>query len=584
VVGGGTAGLAVATRISQGLPESSILVLEAGPDAVDESRINIPGLKGSTIGTQYDWNFTTVPQPHAGGRRLGQARGKVLGGSSAMNLMTWDRASAHEYDVWEELGNEGWNWRTMIRNMLKVESFVPSDRYGKAGVGEGGPIQTLINRYVPPQQDYFIPTLENLGSKANLESLDGNPLGVMFQPSNIRDSDYKRSYSAHNPGYASLAGSNLYIQTNTRVRKINLHQRRGRLVATGVTLEDNSTIHAEKEVILSAGSFQSPGLLELSGIGDKSILSAAGIPCLLNLPGVGEHLQDHVRIENSYQLLPNYTSFDALRYNTTFAAQQLALYNASMRSAYDYTGSGYAFVNWKQALGNDSALLSLARQAAHNPLTSSPFERTRAKILLDYLHDESKHVPQVEVIFSDGYTGVKGYPPVSSPLYGASFFTLIASIQHPFSLGSVHITSPSLTTPPSINPNYLAQEYDIQATIAAAQYLRQIANTAPLRGIWSSEYEPGLAVVGSTGPDADSQWRTYVTNNSLTIYHPVGTCAMLPRSQNGVVDADLMVHGTRNLRVVDASVIPVLLSAHIQTAVYGIAEMAAERIIESWAG
>jgi choline dehydrogenase-like flavoprotein len=365
VVGGGTAGLAVATRISQGLPESSILVLEAGPDAVDESRINIPGLKGSTIGTQYDWNFTTVPQPHAGGRRLGQARGKVLGGSSAMNLMTWDRASAHEYDVWEELGNEGWNWRTMIRNMLKVESFVPSDRYGKAGVGEGGPIQTLINRYVPPQQDYFIPTLENLGSKANLESLDGNPLGVMFQPSNIRNSDYKRSYSAHNPGYASLGGSNLHIQTNTRVRKINLHQRRGRLVATGVMLEDNSTIHAEKEVILSAGSFQSPGLLELSGIGDKRILSAAGIPCLLNLPGVGEHLQDHVRIENSYQLLPNYTSFDALRYNTTFAAQQLALYNASMISAYDYTGSGYAFVNWKQALGNDSALLSLARQAAH---------------------------------------------------------------------------------------------------------------------------------------------------------------------------------------------------------------------------
>lgn len=138
IVGGGTAGLALGSRLSQALPDTTILVLEAGPDAANEIRINSPGLKGSTIGTQYDWNFTTVPQPHAGNRKWGQARGKVLGGSSALNLMTWDRASQHEYDVWEKLENIGWNWSTMLRAMLKVENFLPSPHYGEAGVGKGG--------------------------------------------------------------------------------------------------------------------------------------------------------------------------------------------------------------------------------------------------------------------------------------------------------------------------------------------------------------------------------------------------------------------------------------------------------------
>lgn len=243
------------------------------------------------------------------------------------------------------------------------------------------------------------------------------------------------------------------------------------LIATGVTLEDNSTVNSSRETIVCAGSLQSPGLLELSGIGRKEVLSAAGIPCLLHLLGVGENLQDHLRIENSYQLLPGYTSFDILRYNSTFASEQMALYESNATSMYDYTGSGYAFVNWTQVLGDDSTLKTLAQQAADNPLTSSPFEHVRAHQLLEYLNNDTAHVPQVEIVFSDGYTGVKGYPAASSPLHGSGFFTLIASVQHPFSLGSVHITSATISTAPVINPNYLAQEYDIQAAVAAAKYL-----------------------------------------------------------------------------------------------------------------
>lgn len=555
-------------------------MLEAGADAPDEPKINVPGMKGSTIGTKYDWNFTTVAQPNAGGRKWGQSRGKVLGGSSAMNLMVWDRASEHEYEEWEALGNPGWGWGGMLGAMLEVENFTADERYGSEGVGSVGPVQTLVNRFVPQHQEFFIPAMNALGVEDNLESLGGNPLGVMYQPTNIRGSDYKRSYSAHNPGYPSIAGDNLEIQTLTRVVKINLVTEADGLVATGVTLEDGSIITANKEVILSAGTFQSPGLLEASGIGGADILEAAGIPLLYDSPGVGQNLQDHVRVQISYELLNNYTSFDILKFNATFAAEQMALYNATEKSMYDYTASGYSYLNWSAILSPEDVdkMYTLALNASTTPLTTSPFEQTRAEILLDYLTNTTKNVPQLEIIFSDGYTGVKGYPAPNTTQYGIQTFTLIAGIQHAFSLGSVHITSPNLSLAPTINPNYLAQEYDIQAAIEAAKYLRKIANTPPLSQAWSSEYEPGLAVIPEAA--SDQAWRDFVINNTLTIYHPVGTCAMLREELNGVVASDLVVWGTQNLRVVDASVVPVLVSAHIQTAVYGIAERAAGMVVE----
>ena len=574
VIGGGTAGLAVATRLSQGLRQACVLVVEAGPDAHNESKIYIPGLKGSTIGTAYDWNFTTIPQPDALDRVWTQARGKVLGGSSALNLMTYDRGCREDYDAWEQLGSPGWNWKALYPSMLKAENFTRNaSTYGTAGVGYGGPIQAAINDFIPFQQLSFIPTLNVLGVPSNLESLDGNPLGVMWQPSSIRSTNYTRSYS---PDYLPLAGSNLVVSTNTRVAKINFDRLgNGSLVATGITLTDNSTITASKEVILSAGSFQSPNLLELSGIGNSSIITSAGVQPLLDLPGVGENLQDHIRIQNSYQLKPNYTSFDELRFNATFAATQLVLYNANQRSEYDYTGSGYSFLTWDQVQGAATQnLTSLAQQAATADSNSSISQKK-----LNYLVNPTlkAQVPQLEIIFSDGYTGVKGYPPVNTTLYGQGFFTLIAAILHPFSRGSVHINSSNPIAKPVINPNYLSHEYDIQAAITATQYLRKVANTAPLKDIWVSEYEPGTQV------QTDAQWRTFAQNTTLTIYHPAGTCALLPKADGGVVDPNLKVYGTTNLRVVDASVIPILPSAHLQTVVYGIAEQAAEIIVKIWA-
>ena len=484
--------------------------------------------------------------------------------------MTWDRGSVVDYDAWQELGSPGWNWTTMIDSMLKVETFTGANTssYGSAGVGHSGPIDTVINRVIPTQQDTWIPTMEKLGIPHNLESLGGNPLGVMNQPSNINSSDYVRSYSAN--GYLPLARQNLHTRINTTVAKVDLKKKKGILSATGVVLSCGTTITARKEVILSAGSIQSPGLLEVSGIGQTTVLSAAGIRPLLELPGVGENLQDHLRVETSYQLKPNYTSYDFLK-NTTYAAQQLALYNADQVSEYDYTGSGYSYMNWAQVLGNDSVIVSLAKQAVQKNNTVDAKK-------LEYLTTErGQEVGQVEVIFSDGYTGVKGYPTANSTLFGKGFFTLIAVIQHPLSRGSVHINATNPSGKPIINPNYASNEYDIQSLIEAAKFGRKIATTPPMSETWLNEYEPGLDAV-----QTDAQWREYVLKTALSIYHPLGTCALLPLKDGGVVDPDLVVYGTSNLRVVDASIIPILPTAHLQTAVYGVAEMAADIIVRHW--
>ncbi|KAF4550083.1 GMC oxidoreductase-like protein 5 [Elsinoe fawcettii] len=566
IVGGGTAGIALATRLSQRLPDDRILLLEAGPAALDEPRINVPGRKGSALGTVYDWNWTTTPQEAANGRTVSVNRGKVLGGTSAINLLCWDRPSVADYDAWESFGNPSWNWNNMLTAMLKVENFtgINTSTYGTEGVGVGGPIDTVVNRAQPTQQTYWIPTLTQLGFENNLNSLGGNPLGVELQPSNIDQTVYVRKYSANS--YLPEAGSNLEVRDLTLVNRV-LFEKGHKLRATGIELDSGIQIKAVKEVILSAGTVQSPGILERSGIGRQSVLSDHGIEVLHELPGVGENLQDHVRIANSFQLRENYTSFDFLRVNASFAAEQLALNEAGLPSLYDYTASAYLFANWKQALGDDVAA-SLTNLATAT-FGDSPSKDDQRK--LQYLTtDLGDHVPQLEVIFSDGYTGVLGYPATNATLYGKGFFTLIAGLQHPFSKGSIHINSTGPTANPLIDPNYLSNEYEMEALVQIIRFNRRIASTYPLSQSWAAEYEPGAAV------QTDEQIKDYIRRTVASLYHPVGTCAMLPLADGGVVDPELRVYGTQNLRVVDASIMPSLPPGHIQTGVYAIAERAAD--------
>ncbi|OBS20059.1 hypothetical protein FPOA_11780 [Fusarium poae] len=562
IVGGGTAGGALATRLSLGLPKSKILLLEAGPSALEDVRINVPGMRGSILGSSLDWNFSSIAQPGLNGRSISVNRGKVLGGSSAMNFLCYDRAASAEYDAWSELGSPGWNWDTMIHGMKKSENFTGND--GDVH-GRSGPIRSTYNRIVPDVLKPWQSTVNKLGVPINDGgSLGGKPVGVMFQPTNIDMTNYTRSYSANS--YLPKAGSNLKVKTNSHVSKVLFSSEKSKdLVAIGVALQDGSTIKARKEVILSAGSIQSPGLLEMSGIGQSSVLAKAGIKKVLNLPGVGENYQDHLRTSNTYTLKKGYESFDAFIFDAqgTVAQEQFNLWLENKKSWYDYTSSAYAFLNWAQVSNKvQKSITKLAKEGfAKNGTVVD-------KKKLEYLSDPS--IPQLELLLEANYVGAQGYPST-----GGNFITIFSTIMHPMSRGSVHINGKDSKGKPIIDLNYLNNEHDIQALIEGAKYARKVAFTEPLRSVWATEFEPGL------DKKTDKQLRDWVVNTVNSFYHPIGTCAMLPKKDGGVVDSSLKVYGTKNLRVVDASIIPVQLSGHIQTAVYGIAETVAQKIIDA---
>jgi choline dehydrogenase-like flavoprotein len=336
---------------------------------------------------------------------------------------------------------------------------------------------------------------------------------------------------------------------------------------TGVVLSCGKKIHVRKEVILSAGSLLSPKILELSGIGHRDILAKAGIEQKVDVPGVGENLQDHLRIQTTYELQPNITGLDILRYNQTRAAIELELWRQGQTSLYQYSGSCYGFLKWQQAAGNNTRLLHLAQSVAD---TSNVIDRTK----LSLLSDPTSRTPDLQVVFGDGYIGTRGYPSNTTSGYGKKYATLLAGVMHPFARGSVHISSSNVTAAPTIDPKYISNAFDLEAAKAAAKYLRKMGTSSPFKELWVKEYDPGLDT------QTDEQWEAYVRENVSTFYHPLGTCAMLPKKDGGVVDPELKVYGVSNLRVVDASVIPIMISANIQTAVYGIAERAAEIIAQ----
>ncbi|EFQ31494.1 GMC oxidoreductase [Colletotrichum graminicola] len=559
IVGGGTSGSALAARLSLGLPNAQILLLEAGPGAPDELQINVPGLRGSLLGTNYDWNFTTVRQGGLGGRRIDVNRGKVLGGSSALNYLCYDRAAAVEYDTWADLGSKGWTWEAMIDAMTRSENFTGTDRDTR---GRAGPIRNTYNRVIYDVVARWLPAAQELSLPINEQGyMHGSPIGFMFQGANVDDRTYTRSYSANS--YLPLAGPNLEVRTGTRVAKINLESDYSQIQrATGVTLDDGTIIDAAAEVILSAGSIQSPGLLELSGIGRPEVLEAAGVAPVIALDGVGENYQDHVRTSNIYRLKDAVDSFDAFIYDSAGAnaTGELKKWTDGGPSLYDYTTVAYGFLDWGQAGGATRDVMgALARAEFGN--STNPVDRKK----LAFLADPS--VPDFELLVEANWVGLAGYPG------SGKYLTIIAAVMHPFARGSVHINPADPEGAPVIDPGYLASEHDVRALAEAARFARKIANTGAMRDAWEVEAEPGPAV------QTVDDFRKFAADNALSFYHPIGTCALLPRVEGGVVGADLRVYGTTNLRVVDMSVVPVILSGHIQTAAYGIAEMAAGKII-----
>ncbi|KAK0192922.1 hypothetical protein F5146DRAFT_1192062 [Armillaria mellea] len=565
VVGGGTAGLTVARRLAESSSKTSVLVLEAGGSGVGKDVVTIPKNSFAFVGTEIDWGFTIAPQEHAADAEINLSSGKILGGDSSVNGLVWTRASKAEYDAFETLGSPGWNWDTLYAHMQKAEQLeYPSasliDEFGyvvdASSLGTSGPVSVSFPAYLPLQHKTLIEASVELGHTFNTDAYGGENAGVYYSLSSqntvpVRETSefaYLTPWETH---------KQLTVLTYATVSKINLDKS---AKATGVQVifpdgsKHTAGLKSGGEVILSAGVVRTPQLLELSGIGDSSILTPLGIDIKVDLPGVGANYEDHTLTLLTYQLKDGILSFDALSYNETLLAEETALYSL-----------GQGWLTFAQAVVNfepiDVVLTADEIEEAKQILSTKP---------------ESIPQDQFDIIkeqILNGTTQFNSFSAGTTKEANTSYISMAITHTHPLSRGSIHINSSSIDDYPIINPNMLEAEWDNWFLAKATAYGRKIFETQAFQEIVvSEEVFPGSSV------STDAEWLTYVQENLNSGYHSVGSASLLPKESNGVVDANLRVYGTKNLRVVDLSVLPLLISAHTQPAAYAIGELAATLI------
>ncbi|KAI2462970.1 GMC oxidoreductase [Annulohypoxylon bovei var. microspora] len=559
VVGGGTAGLAVATRLSEN-PNVIVGVLEAGPAALDENYINAPNPVLQTLGTKYDWQFETVPQTGLGGRTLAWPRGKVLGGTSALNLMTWNRGNKEDYDAWEKLGNRGWGWNDLLPFFRKSEKFhVPDEEAQTANrqyfnpqvVGTDGPIHASYAKKYPKTHQLCYDTLIKLGVPENKAHHAGSNVGVWTGLASVNPDDNTRSYASSAYYVPNSSRQNLFILTEALVQEVILSQDSGEWTATGVRLThggDSFTVSASREVIISAGSVQSPQVLELSGVGNPQILEDAGVEVKVVNPNVGENLQDHLMTISVFEVHTSLQKADLEPPGTPYCYLPISAATSPER---------FEQLVWK--------IRTLEQEFPDKmKILQSRFDPTANLGQFEYIFDLTNWNPN--------------FQPESDT--GKKYASVLQILQYPFSRGSIHIQKqPTSTDNPIIDPRYYSGPHgqiDLEIMTQCIRFSDKVCQSEPLSQFFHSRVFPPSSV------DNDDDLRDWAVKNTNTDWHPIGTCGMGGSGGilSGVVDDRLRVYGVKRLRVVDASIMPLQISAHLQATVYAIAEKGAQLIRE----
>ncbi|KAK8023774.1 hypothetical protein PG993_011840 [Apiospora rasikravindrae] len=582
IIGGGTAGMVVASRLSED-PNVRVLVIEAGADKSSDPSVLTPGLFSTQIGNpEYDWMFRSTRQPspsrqsHLNDRIIAQPRGKQLGGTSAMNIMVM-------------MAGPSTNWLPYFRKMATVtppganaRKVAQVDKWHDPALdGHAGPLQIGWGKDYPETLNgAWVKTFDNLlGSRMTGDPRNGEAIGGFQNMESVSPETRCRSYAGNAYyGPAERGRENLTVLTSTRVVSITTKETSRGLRALGVLarMPDGlgEYLEASEEVILCAGAVQSPQLLELSGIGGRALLEQHGIPVRIDNPHVGENLQDHPIVGQMFEVKDGIRSLDLLK-EPEYAEAALDQFSrgTGLLSQSPLASAYTPFVD-KDGVMPEAEIERLFDEHFRYGTDCSHDKKKEHQILRSCM--EKPRSNQVQYHLLPASLPVPD-PNGIAPVFHKPQVAVMAILSHPLGRGNVHITSPSIDHAPALDPCYLEHPLDMEILARSVQFTERIVSTPPFADALTGARYPDY-------PSADTSLdraKEIVRQVTFSCYHPAGTCAMKPRGDGGVVDARLVVHGTVNLRVVDASVFPLMPSGNIQATVYAVAERAAAFIKES---
>lgn len=513
VVGAGSAGCVVAARLSED-PHVRVLLLEAGGS--DSAReVRIPAAFSKLFKSACDWNYSTEEEPHLNNRRLYWPRGKMLGGSSAINAMIYIRGNPSDYDCWRQMGNDGWGWADVLPYFKKSEN---QERGESEFHAVGGPLSVSDPRCVNELTRAFIAGAQDLGIPANADFNGAVQDGVgLYQVTQKNGARHSAADAFLTP---ALRRPNFSVLTHAQTTRVIIANHRAigvEYVSGGATNE----VRADRQVILAGGAVNSPQLLLLSGIGPADELRSLGVQVTHDLPGVGKKLQDHLMVSVGY-----------------LCNEPISLASAA---------SIPNFLRW---------LLFRRGPLCSNVAEAGIFLRT----------EDSLRAPDLQILFGPAYYVNHGLDRRKEHCFGFGP-TLIL----PESRGSIALRSSNPLDPPAIRANYLSTERDLRVLTEGARQCRAIAHSRAMRPYRGEELHPGSNVI------SDTAMASFIQAEAQTLYHPVGTCKMGTDSM-AVVDPRLRVRGIDGLRVVDASVMPRIIAGNTNAPTMMIAEKAADMI------
>ncbi|KAL4972000.1 hypothetical protein BDW66DRAFT_164536 [Aspergillus desertorum] len=569
VVGGGVSGLVVANRLTEDV-NTTVLVIEAGKIDNYSKVIQYPHYL-SLAATNHSWPITSLPVVGLNNRTATVSSALILGGGSAINGMAFDRGSPGDYNLWGEIiGDSTWSWEGLLPYFRKSETFTPPTEaqqkefgisFDMAVHGTTGPLQSSYPPFISQASKAFINALRQLRIPIQRDGT-ANAIGGFWNPNSLDPVTRERSYARTTFHEEAKSRPNYHVLPQTLVTKLTSDLSAVEYITgynpdqtTAPSNAQVSRVGARKEIIMAAGGVHTPKILELSGIGSSSVLKSLGVKQIINLPGVGENLQDHPVL------------YGGATTNVTDASTEMAVnatFEAEMGVLYERNRTG----PWTVSTGNTFAFLT----AEHLNVTAAALAQAADQSVGEYLRSG------LDLSVVKGYEKVKALTlnavaknkvALTENLFGGT-----ACLQKPLSRGSIHAGSSNPYDMPIVDFRSLSNPLDLQVLIQSIRFNTDVLPTT------QAYKEIDLAVTYPQPGLSDAELTRVVRSAAFPSFaHPSGTCAMLKREDGGCVDSQLRLYGSKGkIRVVDASIFPVIPSTHTQSTVYAVAEKAADII------